>query len=188
MAEAWGRTEIDGVLLRTLMPHVDIRGSFTEIWRDTWTEPINGASFVQANMSRSEAGVLRGLHFHLRQVDLWVLLDGRATVGLVDLRGPLSGLTNSPTPSATMDFVAGQALLIPIGVAHGLWASEPVSMLYLVTNEYDGTDEHGFAWNDGDAGVAWPAGEPVMSERDRIAPSLRDAVAAARQSGQPPAR
>jgi hypothetical protein len=52
-------------------------------------------------------------------------------------------------------------------------ALEPVDLVYLVTNEYDGSDEAGFAWDDALAAVPWPLpaptpdGRPILSERDR---------------------
>jgi dTDP-4-dehydrorhamnose 3,5-epimerase len=71
---------------------------------------------------------------------------------------------------------------IPAGVAHGFLALEPLELVYLVTNEYDGSDELGFAWDDPLAAVPWPAtpgttaGRPIVSERDRSNPSLRALV------------
>ena len=74
---------------------------------------------VQANLSRSRANVLRGLHVHRRQADYWCVLDGAARVGLYDLRG------GSPTEgvSSIVDLAADDArcLLIPAGVAHGFY-------------------------------------------------------------------
>jgi dTDP-4-dehydrorhamnose 3,5-epimerase-like enzyme len=61
-------------------------------------------------------------------------------------------------------------------------ALEPVELVYLVTNEYDGSDEAGFAWDDSLAAVPWPLpaptpdGEPVLSDRDRTNPSLAEVV------------
>ncbi len=66
--------------------------------------------------------------------------------------------------------------MIPPGVAHGFLAIDPVSLLYLVTNEYDGTDEHGFAWDDPLAALEWPTDSPILSVRDSSAPSLEEAV------------
>jgi len=71
---------------------------------------------------------------------------------------------------------------IPTGVAHGFLALEPLSLLYLVTNEYDGSDELGFAWDDPAVGVPWPAvpgtpdGRPTLSDRDRSNPTLLELV------------
>ena len=64
----------------------------------------------------------------------------------------------------------------------GSWPWTPLQLLYLVTNAYDGTDELGFAWDDPDAAVPWPAipqtpdGRPILSDRDRSNPSLADLV------------
>ena len=72
---------------------------------------------------------------------------------------------------------------IPAGVAHGFLAIEPLDLVYLVTIEYDGSDEHGFAWDDPLAAVPWPDvsgapdGRPILSERDRTNPSLETLVA-----------
>lgn len=143
--------------------------------------------FVQANFSRSAAGVLRGLHFHLRQTDMWVVLDGVAHVSLVDVRAPLA--TGTASPSAFSELLGpGEAVVIPEGVAHGFWAVEPLTLLYMVTNEYDGTDEHGFAWNDPEAAAVWPAELPILSGRDQEAPSMSDAIAAAQPTGQSSSR
>ncbi len=131
--------------------------------------------------------MLRGLHFHLRQTDMWVVLEGRAHVSLVDIRARLATGTASSSAHAEL-LGAGEAIVIPEGVAHGLWAIEPMTLLYLVTNEYDGTDEHGFAWNDLEAAVDWPAGQPILSGRDEAAPSLAEAIAAAQRAGQSSSR
>ena len=75
-----------------------------------------------------------------------------------------------------------ETVTIPTGVAHGFLALEPLSLLYLVTNEYDGSDELGFAWDDPAVGIPWPAvpetpdGRPILSDRDRSNPTLRELV------------
>ncbi|HEY6013838.1 MAG TPA: dTDP-4-dehydrorhamnose 3,5-epimerase family protein, partial [Candidatus Limnocylindrales bacterium] len=77
---------------------------------------------------------------------------------------------------------ADGTVVIPTGVAHGFLALEPLELLYLVTNEYDGTDELGFAWDDPVVGVAWPevqgtpGGRPITSERDASNPTLAELV------------
>src|SRR5213593_3765651 len=85
-------TTIDGALLQPLAAHPDERGSFSEIFRQSW---IGGPpAMVQANLSRSRAGVLRGLHFHREQADFWIPLSGTVFVALYDLRedSPTEGL------------------------------------------------------------------------------------------------
>jgi dTDP-4-dehydrorhamnose 3,5-epimerase len=63
---------------------------------------------------------------------------------------------------------------IPEGVAHGFYAHDDVVMTYLVTNEYDGSDELGVAWDDPDLGIAWPTTTPILSARDRKNPRLSE--------------
>jgi dTDP-4-dehydrorhamnose 3,5-epimerase len=171
----WASTDIAGVLRRRLAPHEDRRGSFSELWRSSWTAPISGDPFVQANLSKSMAGVLRGMHFHLHQADLWLVLDGRAVVALADLRGAGSEATWRP-PTAVLELGAGEALLIPERVAHGFYAPVELSLVYFVTQEFDGSDEHGFAWDDPLVAIAWPTTDPLISDRDRANPRLAEVV------------
>ena len=175
MDEGWQSTALPGVLRRALVPHTDPRGSLREAWRASWLAGLDVAPLAQANHTTSRAGALRGMHFHKRQTDISVVFEGRGHVGLVDIRDALGG-GSGPYPTLSLELSSGDCLVIPAGVAHGLWALTDVSLLYLVTNEYDGTDEHGFVWNDPDAGVAWPAGEPLLSDRDRSAPQMAEAI------------
>jgi dTDP-4-dehydrorhamnose 3,5-epimerase len=174
----WHATALPGVLRRHLAPIADSRGSFTELWRSSLTAGLDDAPFVQANLSRSRAGVLRGMHFHRRQSDLWLLIEGRALAATTDLRG-------ATVASQVVELAPGDALFIPRLVAHGFWALEDTTLEYLVTNEYDGTDEHGFAWNDPLAAIGWPAGEPILSERDLANPALPEVLARDAQQSSP---
>ena len=141
--------------------------------------------FVQANLSTSARGVLRGLHYHRRQLDYWVVASGRALVALVDVRAALVGLGDRPIVE-THELPTDDWVIIPAGVAHGFLALEPLDMLYLVTNEFDGADELGFAWDDPAVGVPWPAiegtpdGRPILSDRDKTNPPLAELVASLR--------
>ncbi len=174
-----------GVRYGTLTRHADVRGSFTELWRAS-TLGAGTGSVAQANLSTSSPGVLRGLHLHRRQLDYWVVVAGRAFVALVDARPGVAGL---PGPAAveTRELVPGDWVVIPAGVAHGFLALEALQLLYLVTNEYNGSDELGFAWDDPAVGVPWPAvsatpdGRPIVSERDASNPPLVELVARLRE-------
>lgn len=176
-----------GVRYGAVARHADERGAFRELWRasdfgaivpaDAGVPSAAAPSFVQANLSSSASGVLRGLHFHRRQLDYWVVGSGRAFVALVDLRPMLR--EGAPAPLVeTRELAADEWVVIPSGVAHGFLAMGPLELLYLVTNEYDGSDELGFAWDDPAAAVPWPRvpdtedGRPILSERDRSNPSL----------------
>jgi dTDP-4-dehydrorhamnose 3,5-epimerase len=136
---------------------------------------------VQANLSRSRAGVMRAMHFHLRQADLWLLLEGTAVAAITDLRPVIAG---GKAVSEVMRLEVGDALFIPRRVAHGFLALTDMALMYLVSNEYDGTDEHGFAWNDPEAGIQWPSQPSIISDRDQANPSLGEVIKRLAQSGQ----
>jgi dTDP-4-dehydrorhamnose 3,5-epimerase len=176
MDQGWQSTVIAGVVRRSLVSHADERGVLREAWRASWTADLGIGPIAQANHTATRAGALRGLHFHERQTDIWVVLEGDAHVGLVDIRPMVAGQPDAAPVPLSLELSSGDCLLIPIGVAHGLWALSDVRLLYIVTAEYDGHDEHGFAWDDAAAGVGWPDGTPLLSERDRSAPSLQIAL------------
>jgi len=173
-------SSIPGVRWLRHQRHEDSRGAFREIWRASAFEDLGSARFVQANLSTSAKGVLRGLHFHRRQLDFWTVEGGVAFVALVDIRPILDGLSSSPIVE-TRTLEGDEAVVIPAGVAHGFLAIEALDLLYLVTNEYDGSDELGFAWDDPAVAVPWPPvgtanGRPIVSDRDRANPSLAEAI------------
>jgi dTDP-4-dehydrorhamnose 3,5-epimerase len=176
---AWGR----------VARHGDLRGSFRELWRasafGTLDPRLAGRpepAFAQANLSTSSAGVLRGLHLHRRQLDHWIVTEGRALVALVDVRPLLAGTAERPLVEVR-EAPVDSTVTIPAGVAHGFLALEPLELVYLVTNEFDGSDELGFAWDDPLAAVPWPAvvgtpdGRPILSDRDHANPPLAELVA-----------
>jgi len=191
MSQGRAASALMGVRYGAVARHADERGAFREVWRagdfgiiapgDAGAAPGTTAAFVQANLSSSASGVLRGLHFHRRQLDYWVVASGRALVALVDLRPMLRDEASAPQVE-TRELVADEWVVIPSGVAHGFLALGPVELLYLVTNEYDGSDELGFAWDDPSAAVPWPPvpdtpdGRPILSDRDRSNPSLAELV------------
>ena len=174
-AETTATSALPGVRYGTIARHGDTRGAFRELWR---AGSFPDATFVQANLSTSVAGVVRGLHLHRRQDDLWVVGEGKAFVALVDVRPALAG--NGPAIVETGELDADDWVYIPTGVAHGFLALEPLHLIYLVTNEYDGSDELGFAWDDPEVNVPWPTlavtddGRPITSDRDAANPSLAD--------------
>ena len=180
---------LPGVTWGAVVRHGDVRGSFRELWRasafgalDAEHTGLAGAAFVQANLSTSAPGVLRGLHFHRRQLDHWIVASGRALVALVDVRPLVAGTAGRPLVELR-ELAADGTVTIPTGVAHGFLALEPLELVYLVTNEFDGSDELGFAWDDPLAAVPWPTvagtpdGRPILSDRDRSNPSLPELVA-----------
>ena len=164
-----------------LRPHADDRGVFLELFRSDWGLAV---APVQWNAVRSEPGVLRGVHVHVRHGDYLTVPLGRATVGLVDLR------PESPTWGARTslelcgDEPAG--LVIPPGVAHGFCFTEPTIHVYAVTHVFDPVDELGCRYDDPALGLDWPVANPLLSERDAAAPSVSVLVAQlATRSGAP---
>jgi dTDP-4-dehydrorhamnose 3,5-epimerase len=183
MTHEWRPLTVPGAWRRRIELAHDERGAFVELWRASWLADLPGeqAQMRQANLSRSHAGVLRGLHLHLRQADLWVVVRGFPFVALVDVRPMLGG---APGPeSEVVHAQPGDVLYIPERVAHGFYATTDMELIYLVTSEYDGSDELGFLWSDPTIGIDWPTLQPVLSERDRTNPPLAELVASLRRDG-----
>jgi dTDP-4-dehydrorhamnose 3,5-epimerase len=163
--------QIPGAQLVGLNPHEDARGRFTELFRKEWF-PQRPWDDYQSNRSDSQAGVLRGLHFHLRQVDYWYVARGRIQVGLADLRRSSVSFGAIQMVELSEDEATG--LYIPTGVAHGFLALTAATLIYVVDNGYDGTDEWGVAWNDPELALAWSEPSPSLSARDLSNPLLRE--------------
>lgn len=162
---------ISGLYTVPIRAFADERGRFMETFRVEWFPQVSWER-IQNNRSDSKAGVLRGLHFHHFQVDYWYVPSGIVRVGLADLR------PSSPTYRATEVLEIGGennvGVFIPTGVAHGFYALTDATLMYIVNQYYDGTDEHGVAWNDPDLGVAWGVESAILSGRDQQNPLLRD--------------
>lgn len=158
-----------GAAVRALTMHADDRGVFTEVFRREWP---TGVDPIQWNIVRSEPGVLRGVHVHVRHADYLLIVDGRATVGLRDLRtaSPTFGLTTM----LDLDASRLEALTIPPGVAHGFCFPVAAAHLYSVSHYWDTADELGCCWHDAGLEMTWPVDEPHVSPRDRDAHPLAD--------------
>ncbi len=171
MAEIQESQTIAGVQLVQLKAFSDQRGRFRELFRKEWF-PQRDWGQLQSNCSQSSGGVLRGLHYHFKQVDYWVALAGKLRAGLLDLR------RSSPTFGAWQTVEMGEendvGLYIPIGVAHGFAALTPATLLYFVDHYYDGADEYGVLWNDPAVGLAWGVDDPILSERDKNNPLMAE--------------
>lgn len=159
----------------SFQPAVDGRGRFMETFRSEWFSQVSWAR-LQSNRSDSKAGVLRGLHYHFKQVDYWLVTSGRIRVGLFDLR------RSSPTYLQSVAIDLGgenqMGVFIPVGVAHGFAALTDCTLLYIVNNYYDGADEFGIAWDDPQANIDWGLKAPQLSARDIANPRLADIPAA----------
>ena len=153
-----------GVSFRATQEWNDERGGILEIGRASTA----AGPFAQVIRSRSHQGTLRGLHFHVRQSDLWFIERGRIQVALVDLR-PDGDLRQGVFE---WDADEGCSLFVPSGVAHGYLALTDADMLYCLSREFDPDDEFGIHWNDPQLGIRWEMHDPILSDRDLTNPTL----------------
>lgn len=154
---------IEGVHIVRFQKFADSRGYFYESYRRTWIPEAR--EMIQGNTSFSQAGVLRGMHYHLKQADFWSVPVGKVRAAVYDFR------PHSPTKGAAQVLDLGQdaaaGLYIPKGVAHGFCALQESFMTYLVDEYYDGDDEKGIRWDDPAMGIDWGlTAPPIVSERD----------------------
>lgn len=170
-AEVRASDAIKGVYFSHPKPIHDERGRFLEIYRTEW---VTGARpMVQSNRSFSKAGVLRAMHYHLFQADYWYFAGGEVFVALYDLRA--SSATAEKLETFTVKDGEDVGIYIPPGVAHGFYAVTDTTLVYMVDQAFDGTDELGFYYDDPAIGIAWPfEEEPILSERDKNLPLLAE--------------
>ena len=172
-------TTIPDVLIIRPKVFGDERGFFMESFnRRTWREQTGvDVDFVQDNHSRSARGVLRGLHYQIRQPQgkLVRVVAGEVFDVAVDLR------RSSPTfgrwAGAVLSAENKLQFWVPPGFAHGFQVlSEQADFLYKATAFYAPEHERAIIWNDPDLGIDWPLPTaPELSPKDRQAPRFRDA-------------
>jgi dTDP-4-dehydrorhamnose 3,5-epimerase len=175
------------IVTRTAIPDVfvvepkvfgDARGFFLESWNaQAFAAAGIPAAFVQDNHSRSPRGVLRGLHYQVRQPQgkLVRVTAGEVFDVAVDLRraSPTFGRWVGERLSAENK----RMLWIPPGFGHGfLVLSDSADFLYKTTDYYAPEHERVIAWNDPELAIKWPiAGTPTLSGRDAAGARFRDA-------------
>jgi dTDP-4-dehydrorhamnose 3,5-epimerase len=154
----------------------DPRGFFMESWnRRRYRDAGIDLDFVQDNFSLSRRGTLRGIHFQnpKAQGKLVSAVQGEVFDVAVDIR------RGSPTfgrwVGAVLSAENKRQFFVPPGFAHGFVVlSESALFHYKCTDLYSRADECGFRWDDPDVDIKWPLRDPILSERDRRAPLLRD--------------
>jgi dTDP-4-dehydrorhamnose 3,5-epimerase len=165
-------TALPEVLLLEPKVFGDARGFFLESWNARSFRELTGldVDFVQDNHSRSARGVLRGLHYQLRQPQgrLVRVVAGEVFDVAVDLRraSPHFGRVAACRLSAG----SHEMVWIPPGFAHGfLVLSDYAEFLYKATDYYAPAHERCLQWNDPTLGIAWPLdGAPLLSAKDQI--------------------
>ena len=169
-------TRLPGCLIIEPKVFGDARGFFMEQWNAArYAEHGIEMNAVQANLSRSAHGVLRGLHYQLPnpQGKLVSVLEGEVYDVAVDIR------RGSPTfgESAAVVLSADnrRQFWIPPGFAHGFVVTSEFALFhYFCSTLYDGPADKGIAWDDPDLAIDWPVRSPSLSAKDQVAPRLKD--------------
>lgn len=169
---------IEGLWLFTFPIHTDKRGFFREWYKANEIEAVLGRKFEtkQANVSSSNKGVLRGIHFSLGfepQGKLVTCVSGGIWDVVVDLR------KESPTfrkwVGTSLNSKRGEALFISEGLGHAFQSLEDNSAVtYLLTSPYSPDVEYDLNPFDPELDIAWPLIDPILSEKDYSAPSLQE--------------
>jgi len=170
------KSDLGGVLLIQPAIHSDSRGRFFESYqKERYREIGIGEEFVQDNQSVSQKNTIRGLHYRapLGQTKLVRVIRGEVFDVVVDIR------KESPTFGQWRGYTLSDSnylqVYIPVGFAHGFCVlSETAEFLYKVSEYYSAENEKGIMWNDPDIGIKWPTSNPVLSEKDKTNPALRD--------------
>ncbi|MDQ0339457.1 dTDP-4-dehydrorhamnose 3,5-epimerase [Caldalkalibacillus uzonensis] len=172
-------SKFEGVVIIEPDVYVDHRGFFMESYNDKkYKESGLEYHWVQDNHSLSvQAGVIRGLHYQLNpkaQSKLVRVATGAIFDVVVDIR------KSSPTFGQWIGVILSESnkrqLLVPKGFAHGFCTLVPnTQVLYKVDEYYSPEHDRGINWNDPDIGIDWPTSTPILSEKDKIHPFLKDA-------------
>lgn len=169
------KTSIPGLLIVERPMFTDERGYFKEVFRLDALEKETGERFVfkQWNHSYSLPGVIRALHAENWNKVVYPL-TGKMFAAIVDIR-PRSD-TFAKVETFSFDEKKPRALFIPRGLANSVCVvgNIPVHYLYLVDAYYTGADTRAVAWDDPDLKIAWPVKNPIISDRDKNNPKLRE--------------
>jgi len=173
-------TELNGCCILEPIVHGDDRGFFVESWNsDTFSKMGLNLDFVQDNHSRSSRGVLRGIHYQIKnpQGKLVRVTHGSVFDVAVDIRrdSPTFGRWTGVELSAENK----RMFWVPPGFGHAfLVLSEDADFQYKCTEFYSPENDRGIRWDDPDVGIKWPTEPgtmPTLSEKDLSLPPLKNA-------------
>ncbi len=167
------KTSLSGLLLIDRPIRYDNRGFFREAARMSDLKDA-GIDFspVQVNHSLSEPNVIRALHAE-QWNKLVYPITGEIFIAIVDIRPESETFGKFETFS--LNDKNRKLLYIPVGFANSICVAgdEPVNYVYLVDQYYTGQDTRAIAWDDPDLNIPWPVKNPIISERDKNNPTLR---------------
>ena len=170
------QTELPGVLIIEPRVFGDERGFFMETWQQQrYAEAGLPERFIQDNISFSRHGILRGLHYQNPhgQGKLVYVLQGEVYDVAVDIRAgsPQFGRAVGITLSAENK----RQLYIPPGFAHGFCVTSDAALfVYKCTEFYNPALEGSVRWDDPQIGIDWLVSEPLLSDKDKVAPLLSE--------------
>ncbi len=169
-------TELEGVLI--IEPDVfgDSRGFFLESWhRKRYEQSGVNVEFVQDNHSRSEKGVVRGLHYQLENAQAKLVYAVRGTIFdvAVDIRKGSS--TFGQWTGCILSEENRRQLFVPRGFAHGFSVlSDMADVTYKCSDFYTPGDEYGIVYNDPGLNIDWKVTTPLVSNKDIVHPLLKE--------------
>jgi dTDP-4-dehydrorhamnose 3,5-epimerase len=158
-------------------PFQDFRGAFEAFW-EAADLAAAGIVFVPVSAHHSyneKTGTLRGMHYQKPphgQAKLVSCVNGCVWDVAVDLR------QDSPTylrwEATELSAASGRTLYLPAGCAHGfVTLTDHATVAYLIEGDYQPTAAGTLRWNDPAVGIKWPVREPILSDRDRLAPDFQ---------------
>jgi dTDP-4-dehydrorhamnose 3,5-epimerase len=170
---------IHGAFLFEPTPHADERGFFSRTFdRDVVASVgIDPDGFVQDSVSRSVRGVLRGMHLRSGRGEAKLVRCSFGAVFdvVVDLRPDSPTYRNQEYFELSGDTQV--SLYIPAGCAHGFQAlTDPADVSYRIDRAHDPAEDVSIRFDDPELAIPWPLPPALMSERDRRAPLLADAL------------
>lgn len=164
---------MQGVQLLKLNPKPDSRGSFIKLVTSSGISMPGGFALHESFITRSNPGVVRGLHLQVGQAANFRLIhvvDGSVFDVLLDLRG--GSETRNEIATFNLSSSEPSCLLVPPGVAHGFQALTQTTMLYLTTSGWSENDDTGV--NPRSLDIEWPLPITEISARDKELPSLHE--------------
>ena len=169
-------TALPGVLIIEPKAFGDARGFFLETFQsERYAKTGITLPFVQDNHSRSQRGVLRGLHLQRNRPQGKLVSVSRGSVFDVAVDIDPQSATFGEYVGIELSDDNHLQLWIPPGYAHGFCVlSEVADFQYKCTDFYYPEDEAGIIWNDPDVNIAWPLDNPLLSEKDQKLPRLRE--------------
>ena len=171
-------THLQGVHVFETPKYKDTRGSFTVPFNLIEFREVTNfhADFIQDNLSRSKKGVLRGLHYQVKQPQGKLVRVNRGAVQdvIVDLRERSQSF--GKTFSIILTGEDNLSLWIPPGFAHGfLSLKKGTEFYYKVTGEYSPENERTLIWDDPDLKIDWKNTDiPILSDKDKVGKSFKE--------------